>query len=200
MLTLSLKDGWSVYNKFSVSFLLLWRQAAGNTSTSDYASNQGARLKCSQVKKMITKAPPVLIQVSSTHKQQPVNNTVTHKSPNSYFHRQWALKWCMFISCWMWRALHWCAYLLFLPLALFCLPLPLSLSSHHSPRLPVAVSLFISPSVTNLHHLPVSNFPFSPPRLYSLAVALCLRLFFFPSVPTVSRWHSPLFLPPLCLC
>ena len=200
MLTLSLKDGWSVYNKFSVSFLLLWRQAAGNTSTSDYASNQGARLKCSQVKKMITKAPPVLIQVSSTHKQRPVNNTVTHKSPNSYFHRQWDLKWCMFISCWMWRALHWCAYLLFLPLALFCLPLPLSLSSHHSPRLPVAVSLFISPSVTNLHHLPVSNFPFSPPRLYSLAVALCLRLFFFPCVPTVSRWHSPLFLPPLCLC
>ena len=79
-----------------------------------------------------------------------------------------------------------------------CHSLPLSvsptLSSHHSPRLPVAVSLFISPSVTNLHHLPVSNFPFSPPFRYSLAVALCL--FPFSYIPTVFLRRAPLFLSP----
>lgn len=67
-----------------------------------------------------------------------------------------------------------------------------TLSFHHSPRLPVAVSLFISPSVTNLHHLPVSNFPLSPPFLYSLAVVLCLSLFSY--IPTASLWRSPLFI------
>lgn len=108
----------------------------------------------------------------------------------------------MFISCWLWRVLHWCACLLFLPLApSVCLPLSPSIT--HSARHPVAVSLFISPTVTNLHHLPVSNFPFSPPFRYLLAVALCLLLFFILHPHSPSLWRSPLFLSPsvsvLCL-
>lgn len=78
-----------------------------------------------------------------------------------------------------------------------CLP------HHHSLRLPVAFSLFISPFATNLHHLPISNFPLSPPSLYSLADTLCLSLSFLIS-PLSPSWRTPLFLclppPPLLLC
>lgn len=73
----------------------------------------------------------------------------------------------MFIICWIWRALHRCyAYLLFVPLT------PSVYVSHSPfPSLLLTVSLFISPSVTNLHHLPVSYFPFFP----SLSLFTCCR-------------------------
>lgn len=101
----------------------------------------------------------------------------------------------MFISCWKWRVLHCWAYLLFLPLAP---SVSLPLSFHHSALLPVAVSLFISPSVTYLHHLHVSNFPFSPPFCYSLAVVSCFLLYSY--IATLFPLTLPSLPLPLCLC
>lgn len=68
-----------------------------------------------------------------------------------------------------------------------------TLSSHHAPQLPVSVSLFISPSVTNLHHLPVSNCQFFP----SLSPFTCCRslspcFFYFFDTSPLSLSDTPL--------
>lgn len=98
--------------------------------------------------------------------------------------------------CWIWRALHCCAYLLFLPFS-FYLPLSPSIIPLHF----LSQSLCLFLSVTNLHHLPVSNFQFFP-SLSLFTRCRSLSLSFFHTFPTVSLERSPLFLslpPLLCL-
>ncbi len=73
-----------------------------------------------------------------------------------------------------------------------------TLSFHHSPWLPVAVSLFISSSVTNLHHLLVSNLPFFPSlSLFIRCRSLSLSFFIHPHRLPLTLPSLPL---PLCLC
>lgn len=74
----------------------------------------------------------------------------------------------------------------------------LSLSFHHSPWLPVAVSLFISLCVTNLHHLPVSNFQFFPSlSLFTRCRSLSLSFFIHSHCLPQTLPSLPLS---LCLC
>lgn len=73
-----------------------------------------------------------------------------------------------------------------------------TLSFHHSPQLPVAVSLFISSSVTKLHHLPVSNLPFFPSlSLFTRCRSLSLSFFIHPHRLPLTLPSLPL---PLCRC
>lgn len=75
---------------------------------------------------MIYRAPCDLF---TAHRSSGLVNTAHHEYPNSYFHLWWAFEWCVFISCWIRRVLHWCACLLFLPLSpSLCLPLSLSIT------------------------------------------------------------------------
>lgn len=78
-------------------------------------------------------------------------------------------------------------------------PVSPTLCSHHSPRLPVAVSLFISPSVTNLHHLPVSNFQFFP-SLFPFTRCRSLSLSLFHTSPQSPSDAPITSFPSLSLC